>query len=669
MLLKLPLSILLLWLLANPVYSQDKSTAKFGNVTEKDFATKIYSLDSNANAVVLADIGSSDFEGNNKGWFSLVFKHFKRVHILNKNGYDVADVEIPLYSDGDLEEQLDRLKAVTYNLENGKVVETKLDVKANVFKDKIDKNWVVKKFTFPNIKEGSIIEFEYTVISDYLQNLRSWEFQGKYPRIWSEYNVSIPQFFSYVFLTQGEKIYDINTRKERSEAFNVVDGQGIGSSDRYRINANVADYKWVKKNVKPLKEESYTSTINNHIAKIEFQLSEYREPLVYKRVMGTWEKLTEDLLKSEIFGDQLSKDNGWLKDIVRPVTAGASGSMDKAKRIYAFVRDNYTCTDHSDLFLGQTLKSVAKSRNGTVSEINLLLTAMMKYENIDADPVILSTRSHGYVFALYPILSRFNYVITRVGIDGQSYYLDASEPGLGFGHLPVECYNGHARIVNPAATAIQFDSESLKETSFTSVFVINDDKGNLIGSMQKSPGYYESLSYRSKIREKGAEQLKTDLKKSFGMEAVFSNFHIDSVDRPDDPIKVSYDFDMVSNGEDIIYMNPMFGEGYKENPFKSAERAYPVEMPFTFDETYNLQTEVPAGYVVDELPKSMVVKLNEEGDGVFEYRLSQSGNTISFRSRITMNRAYFLPEEYDMLREFFGLVVKKQAEQIVFKKK
>ena len=67
--------------------------------------------------------------------------------------------------------------------------------------------------------------------------------------------------------------------------------------------------------------------------------------------------------------------------------------------------------------------------------------------------------------------------------------------------------------------------------------------------------------------------------------------------------------------------------------------------------------------------KSMVVKLNEENEGMFEYRISQSGSGISFRSRIRISRAYFMPEEYEMLREFFNLVVKKQAEQIVFKKK
>ena len=620
------LCIGLLFFSGNP-FAHEKSNVKFGNVSEKDFNTKIYPIDSNASAVVIADIGYSAIEGNTKGWFSLVYKHFKRLHIINKNGYDAANVSISLYADGDAEEELNKLKAVTYNLENGKVVETKLDVKASVFKDKISKNRVVKKFTFPNVKEGSIIEYEYTITSDFLQNLQPWEFQGAYPRLWSEYNLALPEFLGYVFLTRGYKKYDINDKKLRSESFTILDSRGIGASERYQFTANVSDNRWVMKNVPALKEESFTSTIDNHIAKIEFQLSEYRQPLTYRNIMGSWPKLANDLMEADFFGKPVTKDNGWLKDIVKPLIEGVNGNKEKAHKIFAYVRDNFTCTNHSDLFAEQTLKNLEKSKSGTVAEINLLLTAMLRYADIEADPVILS------------------------------------------GHLPVRCYNGHGRVINKTADAIELESDSLMERKSTTVFVVNDEKGNIVGSMLQNPGYYESFNLRERIKEKGKEQLITDIKKAFGTEILVSKFELDSLDKYEEVLGIKYDFDFTGEKEDIIYLNPMFGEGYKENPFKSAERLYPVEMPYGFDETYTLQMDVPSGYEVDELPKSMVVKLNEENEGMFEYRISQSGSGISFRSRIRISRAYFMPEEYEMLREFFNLVVKKQAEQIVFKKK
>src|SRR5258708_29326597 len=109
--------------------AQDKSPVRFGKITPADFDLSNRKFDSGATAVVIADIGSSDFEGNNKGWFSLQFKHFRRVKILNKNGFDSANVEIPLYNSGTAVEKLEGLKTVTYNLVNGKVMETRLEEK------------------------------------------------------------------------------------------------------------------------------------------------------------------------------------------------------------------------------------------------------------------------------------------------------------------------------------------------------------------------------------------------------------------------------------------------------------------------------------------------------------------------------------------------------------
>ena len=155
--------------------------------------------------------------------------------------------------------------------------------------------------------------------------------------------------------------------------------------------------------------------------------------------------------------------------------------------------------------------------------------------------------------------------------------------------------------------------------------MINDEKGNLAGSVQQTPGYYESYNLRNRIKEKGKEQFFNDIKKGFNAEIEITKSVIDSLDNYDEPVRINYEFEVKSEKEDIIYFNPMLGEAWKENPFKSAERFYPVEMPYTIDETYLLRLEVPEGYVVDELPKQMMVKLNEQDDGMFEYRLSESG--------------------------------------------
>src|SRR6476659_3099738 len=232
--------------LAMPAFSQKESAfTKFGKISPASFEKKVYAIDSGANAVVLSDIVSTSLEGNSKGWFSLVSRKHKVVHILNKNGYDEANVEIQLYTNGSEEEKLDKIKAVTYNLENGKVIETNLE-KSAIFKEKINKNRLVKKFTMPNVKEGCIIEYDYQVTSDFIDNLDPWLFQSSTsPTLWSEFTFTVPEFFTYNFLSRGFHGIDINEKKDRTASFTVRHTQTANSTESYNFNAGVTDYRWV----------------------------------------------------------------------------------------------------------------------------------------------------------------------------------------------------------------------------------------------------------------------------------------------------------------------------------------------------------------------------------------------------------------------------------------
>lgn len=131
-------------------------------------------------------------------------------------------------------------------------------------------------------------------------------------------------------------------------------------------------------------------------------------------------------------------------------------------------------------------------------------------------------------------------------------------------------------------------------------------------------------------------------------------------------VQVSYNFGF-NFSEDIVYYNPLITEAYKTNPFASLTRNYPVEMPYATKETINLNMEIPKGFKVDELPKSARVMLNES-DGMFEYLVQADATNIILRCVIDIKKANFRAEDYESLREFYSLIVKKQSELIVFKK-
>ena len=165
------------------------------------------------------------------------------------------------------------------------------------------------------------------------------------------------------------------------------------------------------------------------------------------------------------------------------------------------------------------------------------------------------------------------------------------------------------------------------------------------------------------------EEFEKSIKSAYPAEINVGPLQVDSLNNYDVPLHVQYNLNLKNFGdEDIVYFSPLMVEAYKDNYFKSVERKYPVEMPYAFDETYVLNMQIPKGYVVDELPKSAKVAMNEN-EGYFEYLIDVADNNVRLKSRLQINKATFMPEDYEGLRGFFDYVVKKHAEQIVFKKK
>lgn len=647
--------------------SAQKTAFKFQDITPKDFEPKLYSIDSSAQAVILYDGGSAKYVGDDAQWFNIIYTYKKRVRLLNKNAFDLATVEIPLWKDDRTEDKIEKLEAYTYTLENGSVVKTELD-KESLLKDKVSKNVTVQKFTFPNLKEGCIIEYTYSVMSPNSYHLKSWKFQDSYPVLKSEYDVSIPTLFNFISVANG--YYDLKPKIASTdiETFYLrsPSESAFSRSESFTYKATVVYYKWSLDNLPALKKESYTTTLENHISKIDFQLKSLDYPdAPPKPMMATWGGLVTELMKNEQFGASLSDKNGWMEDDLASLLV-KKDNLATAKNIYKYVRDNFSCTDHDAIEMTGPLKKAYLARKGNVAEVNLVLIAMLRKAGIAADPVLLSTRDNGVANEQYPLINKFNYVIARTMLGDKEVLLDASQKKLGFNQLPVYCYNGSGRIISEMPFLVTLSSDSLNESKFTSILLNNDDAGKkMTGTFVSNLGPVESYNLRTELASSGKNEYFKKIKAGF-TDTEITNEALDSLNNPDENISVGYDFSTKFD-EDIIYYNPLMGEAYKTNPFTALTRNYPVEMPFKIDELIVLNMEIPSGYKIDELPKSVRLNLNET-EGVFEYIVKSDSKMIQLKCSIQLNKANFEPEDYETLRDFFAYIVKKESEQFVFKK-
>jgi hypothetical protein len=649
-------------------FSQTKELkVKFGDIKPEDFKPTAYSVDSSADAVYLYDFGSCKYQGNTQGWFSIVFNVHERIRLLHKKSFDdLATVKIPFPQD---EAKVNDLKAATYNLKDGNVVVSAID-KKSFFTDK-DGDYKIIKFTYPDLQEGSIIEYTFTMtVPVYYKHefIPDWSFQGDYPYLWSEYTVEVPQFFDFIQLRQGYLAPAIDTTTASADNFHILFSNGAEASQTVNIRSNTIMHTWAYKDVPALKDESFITSLKNYRERIQFQLAAHRFPDEQPEFfMHTWPETVDQLMKADYFGEDVTKENGWLKDDIKNAVKDETDPLKKAKSIYESIRDNYTCTDYSAVFLSQSIKKTNQLKKGNVADINMLLIAALRNAGFDANPVLLSTREHGKTYDMYPLLDKFNYVIAQVTINDKPYLLDAADALVGFGHLDEDCYNGNARLIASTPFLIDLSADSLHESEMTSLFLSNGDNGEITGSYKSVMGQMQSIGLREKIKKSSQDDYFKDVKKSFSFDVNLSNEAIDSLKQPDMPAQVHYDISFKPE-DDILYFNPMFpADAYKENPFKSAQRFYPVEMPYCIDETYVLNMEIPKGYKVDELPKSARVSLNGN-EGMFEYLIQQSNDLIQMRCRTKLNKANFEPEDYETLRNFFSFIVEKESEQIVFKK-
>ncbi len=643
---------------------------KFGDIKPEHFDPSVHAFDTTADAVILYDKGYSHFVESSDGWFKLVFERHQRIKVLKKNGLDAANFIITQYKDSKNEEKIDKLKASTWNLEGGTPVETKLNEK-EIFKDQLNKTYSLTKFGLPNVKEGSILEVSYTIISDFMFNLRSWEFQGGYPRVHTEYKTSIPDFFVYVQLKQGYLPFNNVTTTSSFKRYTLMLSNDPTQARRpYEINANESVTTWQMDSVPAMKREAFTTTLDNHISKIDFQLKEYRFPdQEVKPVMANWFKLGEALMNDEDFGLNLYKNNNWLNDDIATITRGATNNLEKAKALYVNLRDKFSLKSFGGLYMTDNQKNTWKNMKGNTADANLMMVTLLNAADIKAYPVILSTRANGITNELYPLINQYNYVICATEIDQKVYYLDATNPMLGFGILPSYCYNGHARLITMAPQAIYLNADEVKESKTTLINLFADEGKPWEGSVTSTLGVYESLDIRERVKEKGLTAVETDVKNAIPAETELKDFQLEGIKDPENKVKVKYGVDCKNlKEEDILYINPLLGEVTKENLFAAAERNYPVEMPYTFKEVVISNIKIPDGYEVDEMPKATRVKL--EGDlGMFEYLIQNTDGMVQLRCVIDLKKANFPSEEYETLRNFYTYIVNKQGEQIVLKKK
>src|SRR5665213_2050482 len=127
----------------------------YGKIDKEDLELTSCDFEKDANAEVLFVKGDVFYDDA----FNVTKEYHKRIKIFNDNAKDVANIKIEFYG-GNRSESVFGIQAEPINLTDGKIEITKLDKKL-IYLQHLDKLRDAYVFTMPNVKAGSVIEYQY----------------------------------------------------------------------------------------------------------------------------------------------------------------------------------------------------------------------------------------------------------------------------------------------------------------------------------------------------------------------------------------------------------------------------------------------------------------------------------------------------------------------------
>jgi len=622
-----------------------KPPKKFGDIDKHNLELLYCPIDSSAPAYYIFDWGEAYFDFNTG---DIMLLYHARIKIVNSKGFSRGNVTLS-YAVND---PIKHLKAATYNLVDGKIEVTRVD-NSMIFKEKVIEDERKMKISFPDIRDGSIIEYSYLKNAGDVYNLVPWTFQSDIPVLYSEFNLRIPDQLQYKFISDGYETVDDFTRK--------------GFVDRGTVQST--EYHWVMRNIPALKEEPYMPPLDNYYSRLSFELSSITIPgKSYQEISKTWKGVEKELKENTSF--YLMPDQWkFLKDSATALT-DPDNDLNTIRAIHGFIGRHVKWDGTAAVFASNTASHTYKAGSGNTADINLMLIGLLRQAGFSAYPVILSTRDNGIIRNhKVPVLSKFNYTMAWARKDGREYLLDATQPLLHPAMIPPVCVNGKGRVISDSSHWVSLDQPLGYSESLLYNFKV-DGAGTLTGKMNISRKGYKAFAVRKFVEEQGRDKLLEKRKSDHG-DWDISAWKLKNEKDPSLPLLE--EITCTINGKitemgDILVLNPLIDPEWKENPFKEEKRIFPVDFLAPRVKKSILIYTLPEGYTVDELPKSLRISTPDKMI-TYTYAAQTRGNMVQILSSLVIKKAVFNQDEYSGLKSFFNEVLSKQAEQIILKKK
>ena len=637
---------------------------EFGKVSYADLDMRVYKQDTSAVAVVLDEFGEAffDLETLNK----IIFQYHVKIKILKEQGKKHADFEIVKRKSGSSRQEVIRaIKASSFNRDGNSWKESAL-LNKNIYNENVNEDYSLTKFAVPDVQVGSILEVYYELETPFTYNFIPWEFQSEIPKANSEFWATFPAYYKYNITLKGF----LNLTKNEAAILDHCVRDGI-SSIGTPAGADCSLLKFGMENIPAFKVEDYMTARRNFLSSINFELAQitHMDGSVDK-ITTEWKEAERELKEHTNFGIQVKRARNQFDATVKTILSTGQDQLAIAKGLYNYFKNNYLWNGDFGFLTDNGVKKTDELKKGNVADINLSLLGALQEAGINAEPVLLATRSRGLPIKLHPVLSDFNYVLVGVRIKNDYYLLDATSSLHPFGFIPERCLNGQGRAVWETSDWIDL-KPSVKERTAIELKLKLNDLGAIAGSVIIKHEGYAAYNFRRSffIASDSNDYIEKRIAKWSGLEV--SNFTIENERDIDKPFIEKFDISYEDQGTasaNLIYYQPFIFNRVEKNPFVSTERLYPVDFGAPTDVIYFLSLEIPETFAAEELPENVALIL-PAGGGKFLFSVSNLQDKVLMTSNLSLAKPVYSSEEYHYLRELYARYISIQQSQFVLKKK
>ncbi|MFV0177620.1 DUF3857 domain-containing protein [Empedobacter falsenii] len=598
---------------------------KLGKISQQEIAFNQVTFEKDADAVILSEEGKMDLIQSN---YYLTVK--RRIKILTEKGVDQANIQLNYYSKNK-QESITGIKGNTINISNGVEQVIPIDEK-EIFDISLNELYSAKRFTFPNVKVGSIIEYTYVKGSEHNFSIDAWNFQHDIPTLSSKFRLINKAYSAYSIITIGDALNE----KYKSKS----------SSSEWSLN-NIQSYNQLK----------YVYNPEDQSERIKLQADNYHTDGAKKTTLNAWQDLIQDINSQY----ENYRNPSAIREITQKIHNGKD-EVETLRNVIEYIDTNVKWNRFYGIIPSRSNRTLLKEKAGSTADMNLLLNEILTAKGFETSLVLFSSRHHGQILFSYPFVNQFNSVVTVVKLNNgtANVILDASKLNkeqIEFG--PLDVFNYHGVVIKKGEPSFVKLNQKLSyyESSIKYDFLNN---GNLVlYRKDKFNGYFydENAEEKNVLNRFVTESLEMRLDEESSDKLIFET---------DSYVKSYKSKTKTPNAAFYTFINPL-REFLKQYTFEDINRQRKIEFNYPYLFNIQVKSKIPAGYevVIDENYKTHhKIELNLE---YYQEAKIKDGQLI-IAIQFLLPEGVYEAEKYNELKQFFEKVKTASLKEILMKK-